>query len=96
MWGFMKSYYYGALEFCRSLGLASLSWAYYHTVSSVRETVREHREKTSFLAVLTTLAAVYYGITDVNWDETDIKIWGKYMKQVSEREEEETRMFGGE
>ena len=96
MRGFMKSYYYGALEFCRSLGLSSLSWAFYHTAASVRELVSERMERTSFLAILSTLASMYYGITNMDWDEPNASIWLGYMEQVDMKEVEESQIHGGE
>ena len=92
----MKPLVYGTLEFCRSLGLSSLSWAYYHAVGSVRRLIDEQMEKTSFLAILTSLASVYYGITDIDWDEPNVNKWLEYMGQISKKEMVESEMNGGE
>ena len=92
----MKPLVYGTLEFCRSLGLASLSWAYYHAMGSVRRLIDEQKEKTSFLAILTVLASVYYEITDIDWDEPDVNKWLEYMEQISRKEVVESQMNGGE
>ena len=92
----MKPFAYGILDFCRSLGLSSLSWAYYHAVGSVRRLIDEQMEKTSFLAILTILASVYYEITDIDWDEPDVNKWLEYMEQVNKKEVAESQMNGGE
>ena len=92
----MKPLVYGTLEFCRSLGLSSLSWAYYHAVGSVRRLIDEQMEKTSFLAILAVLASEYYEITDIDWDEPDTKKWLEYMEQISKKEVSESQMNGGE
>ena len=92
----MKPLAYGILDFCRSLGLSSLSWAYYHAVRSVRRLIDEQMEKTSFLAILTVLASVYYEITDIDWDEPDVNKWLEHMEQISKKEEVESQMNGGE
>ena len=92
----MKPLVYGTLEFCRSLGPASLSWAYYHAMGSVRRLIDEQKEKTSFLAILTILASVYYEITDIDWDEPDVNKWLEYMEQISRKEVVESQMNSGE
>ena len=92
----MKPLVYGTLEFCRSLGLSSLSWAYYHAVGSVRRLIDEQMEKTSFLAILTVLASVNYEITDIDWDEPDVNKWLEYMERVNKKEVVELQMNGGE
>ena len=92
----MKPLAYGILDFCRSLGLSSLSWAYYHAVGSVRRLIDEQMEKTSFLAILTILASVYYEITDTDWDEPDVNKWLEYMERVNKKEVAESQMNGGE
>ena len=92
----MKPLVYGTLEFCRSLGLSSLSWAYYHAVGSVRRLIDEQMEKTSFLAILAVLASEYYEITDIDWDEPDTNKWLEYMEQTSKKEVAESQMNGGE
>ena len=92
----MKPLVYGTLEFRRSLGLSSLSWAYYHAMGSVRRLIDEQMEKTSFLAILTVLASVYYEIMDIDWDEPDVNKWLGYMEQISKKEVAESQMNGGE
>ena len=56
----------------------------------------EQMEKTSFLAILTVLASVYYEITDIDWDEPDVNKWLEYMEQISKKEVVESQMNGGE
>ena len=92
----MKPLVYGTLEFCRSLGLSSLSWAYYHAMGSIRRLIDEQMEKTSFLAILTVFASVNYEITDIDWDEPDVNKWLEHMEQISKKEEVESQMNGGE
>ena len=92
----MKPLVYGTLEFCRSLGLSSLSWAYYHAVGSVRRLIDEQMEKTSFLAILTVLASVYYEIMDIDWDEPNANKWLEHMEPISKKEIVESQMNGGE
>ena len=53
-------------------------------------------EKTSFLAILTILASVYYEITDIDWDEPDVNKWLEYMERVNKKEVAESQMNGGE
>ena len=92
----MKPLAYGILDFCRSLGLSSLSWAYYHAVRSVRRLIDEQMEKTSFLAILSVLASVYYEIADIDWDEPDVNKWLEYMERVNKKEVAESQVDGGE
>ena len=65
-------------------------------MGSVRRLIDEQMEKTSFLAILTILASVYYEITDIDWDEPDVNKWLEYMEQVNKKEVAESQMNGGE